>query len=168
MADEDVPDEADAAGAEDAAEAAAVAGTAAAAFGFAPADLSTPPCPLHAPFPAWLVVPSLQVTSAPSAGAAAALDPDEAALFDAGTLPADALLSTPPCPLHAPFPTWLVVPSLQVTSAPSAGAAAAVAPDEAVLLLLAVELDSLFVAGALAAEALLSTPPWPLQAPFPA
>jgi hypothetical protein len=125
----------------------------------------------------------LQVTSAPAAGAAAAdaADPDEAALFDvelvsllpAGALPADALLSTPPCPLHAPFPAWLVVPSLQVTSAPSAGAAAAVDPDDAVLLLFDFELDSLFAeslfeAGALADEALLSTPPCPLQAPFPA
>jgi hypothetical protein len=105
------PDEAEVAAAEDVAGAAAAVG-AAAAFGFGPADLSTPPCPLHAPFPAWLVVPSLQVTSAPSAGAAAAVDPDEAALFDveldslfpAGALPADALLSTPPWPLHAPFP----------------------------------------------------------------
>ena len=55
------------------------------------------------------------------------------------------------------------------TSSKSAsGTAAAVDPDAAVLLLVDFELDSLLVAGALADEALLSTPPCPLQAPLPA
>jgi len=35
-------------------------------------------------------------------------------------LEAEALLSTPPCPLQAPFPPLLVVPSLHVTSDASA------------------------------------------------
>src|SRR5262249_33098197 len=149
-ADEAEPDEADVLGAEDVA---AVAGAAAAAFDFAPPDLSTPPCPLQAPFPAWLVVPSLQVTSAPSAAAAGAVAaPAAADVAAVDFAPPD--LSTPPWPLQAPFPAWLFVPSLHVTSAPSAGAAAALDPEAAVLL--DFELDSLFVAGALAAEALLS------------
>ena len=122
----------------------------------AEALLSTPPWPLQAPFPAWLFVPSLQVTSAAAeapaaaelpavalaAGAAAELEDaselvavesfDFEAFFGFASLAGaaavlgvlDAPLSTPPWPLHAPFPAWLFVPSLQVTSAAASAALA--------------------------------------------
>ena len=172
------------------------------AFG-AVAPLSTPPCPLHAPFPPWLFVPSLHVTSAalevaPAAVGAAALDAEPDVLFDFEEDPlllvelaasvvaspvvdfgAVALFSTPPCPLQAPFPAWLFVPSLQVTSAASAAPAGAAALDSELDLLfdfdddplLLVELAASVVASPavdFGAVALLSTPPCPLQAPFPA
>jgi hypothetical protein len=95
------------------------------------AVLSTPPWPLQAPWPPLLVVPSLQMTSAAAglAGAAALeavasllvdFDFELVVAFSAGCAAAfEALLSTPPWPLQAPFPPWLVVPSLHVTSAAS-------------------------------------------------
>jgi hypothetical protein len=117
--------------------------------------------------------------AAVAAGAAAAADVVAAAAW---------LLSTPPWPLQAPFPEWLFVPSLQVTSAAVEAPAAAEVPDAAVAagaaaalddasVLAAAEsfdleaffgFDSLAAAASPAApDALLSTPPWPLHAPFP-
>jgi len=74
-------------------------------------DLATPPCPRHAPRPAFELAPSLHVTVAAAPAVASAAD---GALF---ADPAVADLSTPPCPRHAPRPPAAVVPSLQVTVA---------------------------------------------------
>ncbi len=163
------------AGPADIAVPAAGAGAAAAGAVVVPAaDLFTPPWPEHAPRPLCEeVVPSLQVVSA------ALPDPeeDEAALAagaDAAggaalpALPAEADLFTPPWPEQAPRPLCVeVVPSLQVTvaepdaaedaelAAPAAGAAAAGAASEP-------EADVLAPA-----DADLSIPPWPEQAPRP-
>jgi hypothetical protein len=72
----------------EAAAGAVVAAVVAGALAAVPADLFTPPCPLQAPWPAFEVAPSLQVTDAPLAPAVAA------AAVTPVAAPAD--LSTPP------------------------------------------------------------------------
>src|SRR5262249_60791131 len=79
------------------------------ALGGAPPVLSTPPCPRHAPRPAFgQELPSLHVTGPP---ALASCSSAGAAAF--GALPP--VLSTPPCPWQAPRPPMAVVPSLHRT-----------------------------------------------------
>src|SRR5262249_23382328 len=111
-----------------------------------PCPLSIPPWPLQAPLPPWLFVPSLQVTSAVAAAPAAAV-PVAAEVLVAAELPVAALAAGAAPPPEAP--SQLVAPSFDFgaffASAPAVGAAPPAAP-----------------------EALLSTPPCPLQAPFPA
>jgi hypothetical protein len=146
------------------AAAAGAAAGAGAVLAAVPADLLTPPWPLHAPRPPLELEPSLQVTAAAvprEVDAALVADVDGVA---AGAGAAAADLLTPPWPLHAPRPPLELEPSLHVTLAVpleellAAGAGPAAGGAAAVVL-------PLVVLGAVLAD--LLTPPWPLHAPRP-
>src|SRR6516164_3305980 len=77
---------------------------------------------------------------------------DAGAAVDGWPEAEDLVLSTPPCPWHAPRPPFDVVPSLQVTVVSEAAAEV---------------VDAAGAAAVSLAALLLSTPPWPWHAPRP-